>query len=537
VPNRNAKKKSSAKKKVATQAERETSPPTLIPPKDGATVRMYRTGHGDCFLIAFPGESDARPVYVLIDCGYKPGSPAFIQTTIKDITTSISEACGGHIDVAVITHEHQDHVNGITAKNFAGISIGEAWFAWTEDPNDDLANHLRRKFKDKLLGLLDARNLLAASGEGDQVRQIDEFLAFELGGDEDTPFNPNLAKQQLGVAGNPSQSMNKQSMKVFKDLAKQNRGLKFIRPHEKIMAVPGAKNARVFALGPPRDEDQIVDLDPKSGESFPGDSLGAASVGQYFAAAVAGVQSPRPFPNRYCIPQSGAMTDSTYGPYLADVYGTKGVLPSRPLGVSEPGDSEVEGNAEWRRIDDDWLLSAEQLALAMNDYTNNTSLVLAFELGKGGKVLLFAADAQRGNWASWSKTSWKDGDLTVQAKDLLGRTVLYKVGHHGSHNATLNGTLADLQANLSWMAVGEHAREFTAMITAVRKWAETQNGWDHPQKAIKDALLRKACGRVFQTDCDVDKMEMFSDSPERDWQDFNNRTVGEKLYFDYEVRA
>jgi hypothetical protein len=60
--------------------------------------------------------------------------------------------------------------------------------------------------------------------------------------------------------------------------------------------------------------------------------------------------------------------------------------------------------------------------------------VLAFELGKGGKVLLFAADAQRGNWISW-----KDGDQTITATDLLDRTVVYKVGHHGSHNATLNG--------------------------------------------------------------------------------------------------
>ena len=38
------------------------------------------------------------------------------------------------------------------------------------------------------------------------------------------------------------------------------------------------------------------------------------------------------------------------------------------------------------------------------------------------------------------------------------------------------------------------------MITAVRAWAETQKGWDHPLKAIKDALLKKASGRVFQTD-------------------------------------
>ena len=27
----------------------------LIPPENSVTVRMYRIGHGDCFLIAFPG--------------------------------------------------------------------------------------------------------------------------------------------------------------------------------------------------------------------------------------------------------------------------------------------------------------------------------------------------------------------------------------------------------------------------------------------------------------------------------------------------
>ena len=31
----------------------------------------------------------------------------------------------------------------------------------------------------------------------------------------------------------------------------------------------------------------------------------------------------------------------------------------------------------------------------------------------------------------------------MTTKDLLARTVLYKVGHHGSHNATLNGKLDD----------------------------------------------------------------------------------------------
>ena len=82
---------------------------------------------------------------------------------------------------------------------------------------------------------------------------------------------------------------------------------------------------------------------------------------------------------------------------------------------------------------------AGALALAMNNATNNASLVLAFELSKGGKVLLFVGDAQAGNWRSWSDGAFDDGGTKVTAEDLLGRTVLYKVGHHGSHNATLKG--------------------------------------------------------------------------------------------------
>ena len=92
----------------------------------------------------------------------------------------------------------------------------------------------------------------------------------------------------------------------------------------------------------------------------------------------------------------------------------------------------------WRRIDEDWLGSAAQFALNLDSATNNTSLVLAIELSPGGEVLLFPADAQVGNWLSWQKVQWSlDGNKTVTATDLLKRTVFYKVGHHGSHNATL----------------------------------------------------------------------------------------------------
>src|SRR5690349_6010555 len=125
--------KKATSKKTQTQTKSKTKPkprpkptPTphdagaadrLMPPEGGAIVRFYRIGHGDCFLIAFASKTKDQPVYVLIDCGYKPGSPGKIDppTSVDDIVANLKAATGGHVDVAVITHEHQDHVNGISA--------------------------------------------------------------------------------------------------------------------------------------------------------------------------------------------------------------------------------------------------------------------------------------------------------------------------------------------------------------------------------------------------------------------------------------
>jgi hypothetical protein len=527
---KSAKSRKKTAKKSGPAAEADVAPAErLMPSADGVTIRIYRIGHGDCHLLAFPGEH--KPVYVLIDCGYKPGSPGKMKrpTSAKEICADIRTATGGHIDVAIITHEHQDHVNGISEKNFDGITIGEAWFAWTEDPKDDIAKSLRKKYKDKLLGLINARNRLAAD-RPDDAEKIDDFLAFELGG-EDEVFDAVAATAMFGAAGGAGGSMNKKSMKVFKDRTAD--GIRFLRPHDAIHKLPGAENVRVFALGPPRDEDLLTTLDPEGSEEFHSLALGAAPARDFFAMAAAG-ENTSPFAGRYCLAQDAATSDADYGAFFTDYYGADGIA-SKPAPGWPVWDDEIHGNPDWRRIDNEWLLSAEQLALDMNDYTNNSSLVLAFELGKGGKVLLFPADAQRGNWLSWSKEDWKDGREKVTAKDLLARTVFYKVGHHGSHNATLNGKANDDYPNLAWMAEGEHGREFTAMITAVRAWAETQKGWDHPLKAIKDALLKKASGRVFQTDTEFEDMEMLEDSSEADWNEFVSRTRGERLYFDYTI--
>src|SRR5260370_26402422 len=96
----------------------------------------------------------------------------------------------------------------------------------------------------------------------------------------------------------------------------------------------------------------------------------------------------------------------------------------------------ADATDNWRLIDSDWLGGWTVVALQLDTLTNNTSLVLAIEL-PDGDVLLFAADAQVGNWLSWQDLTWSVGGRTVTGPQLLENTILYKVGHHGSHNATL----------------------------------------------------------------------------------------------------
>src|SRR5260370_18106955 len=96
----------------------------------------------------------------------------------------------------------------------------------------------------------------------------------------------------------------------------------------------------------------------------------------------------------------------------------------------------ADATDNWRLIDSDWLGGSTELALQLDSLTNNTSLVVAIEL-PDGDVLLFAADAQVGNWLSWQNLTWTVGSKTVTGPDLLPRAILYKVGHPGSPNATL----------------------------------------------------------------------------------------------------
>ena len=530
--------------------------PRMTAPRTGVKIRMYRQGHGDCFLLAFAGREGnrKRTVYVLIDCGLKPKSEIKNQK-IDKIIDDIQEATDGHVDVVVVTHEHQDHVNGFAKKKskkhlFDKITFGQCWLAWTEDGTDDLANALRERFHDTLVTLAFAQEKVTALGlEDGLAERLSDLIGLEVGDDGTVPAKGHegagvAAAFRAAAEGLPHPEAgdlnlaavkgitNKNAIKYLRDRAVEPE--RFLGPDRPPETIPHLAGSRVYALGPPRDIGLLLDLDPTGSEEFhlalgkrrlamDGD---ARSFAQAVAPESVAGQRAQPFSRRYRIAADKVLGDDDPPPeedrsltYLRTVYG--GANPGPDLA--------------WRRIDDEWLGAAEGIALRLNNEVNNTSLVLAIELPKSGKVLLFTGDAQRGNWIGWSELAWpgEDGG-TVTARDLLARTVFYKVGHHGSHNATLNGTDADDYPNLGWMARGPFADEFTAAIPANTEWAlGKSNPWVHPLPQIEAALLRKAKGRVFRSDKDnVERPEGDAIS-DAEWADFQSRTNEADLYFEY----
>lgn len=73
-----------------------------------------------------------------------------------------------------------------------------------------------------------------------------------------------------------------------------------------------------------------------------------------------------------------------------------------------------------------------ELVRILDDAMNNTSLILLFEIA--GKKLLFPGDAQIENWNYALKEAPEAKRREI--KELLEDVSLYKVGHHGSRNAT-----------------------------------------------------------------------------------------------------
>ncbi|MHA4846062.1 hypothetical protein ACX0G7_17935 [Flavitalea antarctica] len=116
------------------------------------------------------------------------------------------------------------------------------------------------------------------------------------------------------------------------------------------------------------------------------------------------------------------------------------VLPGVDPGVQDKHTKSVIdlycNTQDWRRIDHVWLNEMGRIALEMNKLRNSNGSLLAFELGKQQRILLFSSGASINKLSSLqdassetkNKPQLQNGTIPT-LPDLLSRVVLYKADH------------------------------------------------------------------------------------------------------------
>jgi len=432
-----------------------------------ANIKMYRMGElGDCFLLRF--DCDDSIAHVLIDCGsFRNGAES--KARIKSVVANIQQQLGEHkLNAVVGTHQHNDHLSGFVhaEKEFKKMSIDQVWLSWLDNPDDQKAVKIGKEYNNLMTSLRAIRLKLNANpslATDDIKESIDDILGF---------WGVNDKRSSLSGADKFPPELPVQAINILKSLGKEP--VRYLNPGE-MMDFPGlpAGQVKVYVLGPPKDEKQLKDITPNSHETYDPELTAANMEANKFLMALNVLSPTRTLDEK----------ESTY-----------------PFDESESEEETEEmemvwnkyyKSDKWRQIDEDWLNQAQRLALWMDSYTNNSSLVLAFELVKSNKVLLFAADAQTGNWSSWKEIIWKNTPEGFSWMNLIQKTVLYKVGHHGSHNATLVEGLNAMVHD-----------ELVAMIPVDKTDGniKKKNGWKMPAKNLYKNLLQKTKNRVLLMD-------------------------------------
>ncbi len=455
-------------------------------------VRMYRQGLGDCFLLSFKGKK--KPFHMLIDCGVLMGTKD-AKEKMEEVVASIAEVTGGKLDLLVATHQHWDHLSGFVhaqQKFTDDIKVAQVWLAWTEDPSNRLAQELRKGREEKLSALYSALQRLErikSQDDRSQLRMDQRVTAIKsmLSFFGDLPGQDNGNGDALAVGEAMSAAQGSNTTQAALDFLCKLPGakIKYCTPGEDPLPLDGIEGVRIYVLGPPEDRTLIKKSDPTKKGKEVYEEFSSLTLEDTFRAAVdddpTSVRRRElcfPFDEDYKISRAKARSDLFFKQY----YGF---------------DGDDENKDDWRRIDNDWLGVTGQLALSLDNDTNNTSLALAIEFVESGDVFLFPADAQVDNWLSWEKLSWKvaskggNETKTVTSKDLLERAILYKVGHHGSHNATLR------EKGLEMMT----SQHLIALIPVNRKMTKDRE-WNMPFPPLLKRLREKTRGRVILADED-----------------------------------
>lgn len=405
-------------------------------------LRSYQVGFGDCFLLSFVyGERDKR--HVLIDFG-TTGLPKSSKVKPSEHMRTVAEAikrdCGGQLTAVVATHRHADHISGFATDGKSGKS-GEIIRAlkpklviqpWTEDPkakpDAKAATTDTKRTREFVAGLASMHSIAAA------VEALASKPPAWLG--------PSLAKelQFLGMdnIANPSAVENLIAM----GKAGKASWVKHGDDPGLGRLLPGVK---VHVLGPPslRQTTRITKQTAKDKNNFWHLLDGSYLKGQH-GAVVNGLATAR-----------------------------------------KAAKSPVPPEARWFR-DRLTRLRGQQLleiVRSLDAQMNNTSVILLFEVGP--KKLLFPGDAQIENWSY----ALEEAPTREKTRALLADVDLYKVGHHGSLNATPKKLLWD---NFAKRTRATKKRLTTVLSTMPGKHGNPRSGTEVPRRPLVQALTAES---------------------------------------------
>jgi hypothetical protein len=459
------------------------------------SLRVYPVGFGDCFLLGFHyAGGDDR--FVLVDFGSTeltkkrmPRSGAFLDY-MKKVADDIATRCGrkngkgGQIHAVIATHRHADHINGFAtkAKPEAPEASGDVIRSleprfvvqpWTEDPALD-PKALAPAEAAEIGGARGFTALLAgmqsaAAGIVEEATRLGAKRLTPPGAGEEiatspteTPATGRARKvafvRQIRFLGEDNIA-NRSAVQNLIAMGK-TKGAKALYLYADAKANLDLPGVKMHVLGPPtlKQSDAIRKMRSADDVEF---WMLLGATGTKFTASAG-----KPFPSRDCV--DGA---------------------------------RVPDHARWLR---DHVRSARAETLlgivrTLDQQMNNTSLILVFEVG--GARLLFPGDAQIENW--------QYALANPEYRKLLVGTTLYKVGHHGSRNATPKAGLWDHFAKRS--AKKDVADRMWSIVSTMPGKHGTTEATKVPRKTLVDTLKNDT---NFRTTQDFERAEP-------DWRDFD----------------
>jgi hypothetical protein len=414
---------------------------------------MYRVGFGDFFLVIVP--TSKGDSHILIDCGvFKGTSGTGDIGSIVEAVEDMFKTTNGHLALVIMTHRHADHIAGFSkAERFKDFTASMVWMPYWEQFNDDkdkgaahslqldiheLAENLAMQFRGRADD--DAKEALAQLGN---ATGIEDFSA--------------AAKSKKRAGGNAV------ALELLKThLGSNGKNVRYYAAGDKAELPDELEGLKATILGPPPEKARafLALMDLKKG------------VGQYLDSITetdTGPATIQPFPREW--------TDD-----VMKLYPTKDI---RGYSIDYKQFIQDVNNAQ-----PDMLVAA---ASKIENFLNNQSLVVLFEFD--GKKLLFAGDAQGGNWEYWlfktdapQKDPTKAGDIIETSKELLQTIDFYKVGHHGSTNAT------PIQAVEAAIARSKSSKGFVSMCsTEDGVYGNPKKETEVPRTKLMEVLGADSC--------------------------------------------